>query len=475
MLKLFKNKAFWKSALTLAVPVAIQNMLISSFTLADTLLVSQLGDIALSSVGMVGQWGWLMNMILVGFASGTTVFVSQNWGIKNLKKIHSVCGIAVLSVLAVSLIFTVVSLTAPEAVIKMFNSDPEIIKAGKEYITVVAFSYTAVAITNILSAVLRSCENVKLPMYVSAFTTILNIFLDYSMIFGKFGFERMGIKGAALATTVSAWSGVALIILISVIQKNIIIAKPSEVFGFTLDEVKGFYKKAFPVVFNEGMWGAGTFVFNLIYANMGYEYFAALTILRSFENIAFVFFIGLCNAAVVMIGKSVGMGEIEKGVEDSKRFSIFVPLFAVFISVLILIFRPQLVGLFNMGNNISKTTLDTALFIMAVYAFELPIRMVPYIQVVGIFRSGGDTVNGVKYDLFCLWCLSIPATLIAVYAFKAPFVVAFIVMYVFEDYFKTFLCLKHYRSLKWIKPVTPQGKAGYERYFNKRGEQKEIG
>ena len=86
MLKLFKNKAFWKSALTLAVPVAIQNMLISSFTLADTLLVSQLGDIALSSVGMVGQWGWLMNMILVGFASGTTVFVSQNWGIKNLKK-----------------------------------------------------------------------------------------------------------------------------------------------------------------------------------------------------------------------------------------------------------------------------------------------------------------------------------------------------------------------------------------------------
>ena len=128
-----------------------------------------------------------------------------------------------------------------------------------------------------------------------------------------------------------------------------------------------------------------------------------------------------------------------------------------------------------MGNNISKTTLDTALFIMAVYAFELPIRMVPYIQVVGIFRSGGDTVNGVKYDLFCLWCLSIPATLIAVYAFKAPFVVAFIVMYVFEDYFKTFLCLKHYRSLKWIKPVTPQGKAGYERYFNKRGEQKEIG
>lgn len=475
MLKLFKNKAFWKNALTLAVPVALQNMLTSSFTLADTLLVSRLGDVALSSVGMVGQWGFLMNMALVGICAGTTVFVSQFWGIKNIKRIRSTCGIALVFGIFVALVFTSVSLIIPSSVLRMFNSDSRIIAAGTDYLTVVAYSYFAVAITNVLSAVLRSMEEVRLPMYVSAFTTVLNIFLDYCMIFGKIGFKEIGIKGAALATAVSAWAGVGLIVAASFIKKNILIARLSEIFLFSRKELCEYCRKAAPVVFNEAMWGAGTFVFNLIFANMGYEYFAALTILRSFENIAFVFFIGLCSASCVMIGKSMGMGEIERGIEDSKRFAIMVPLVAAFISVIIILLRPQLVGIFNMGNNISQTTLDTALIIMAIYAFEFPVRMIPYIQVVGIFRSGGDTVNGVKYDLSCLWLISIPATLIAVHVFHASFAVAFAVMYIFEDYVKTFLCIRHYRSLKWIKPVTEEGRAGLEKYINNKGSGDKIG
>lgn len=468
MFKLFNDKGFWKTALKLAVPVALQNMLTSSFTLADTLLVSQLGDVALSSVGMVGQWGWLMTMILFGFASGATVFVSQFWGIKDIKRIRKTTGIALVSVLAVSGVFTVIGLTLPTYVIRMFNSDPQIIAEGTKYLTVVAYSYIAVAIMNVLSAVLRSVEKVKLPMYISAFTTLLNIFLDYCMIFGKFGFAEMGVRGAALATTVSAWLGVALIVLISLIEKNILIARFSETFSFSFAQFKEFYKKALPVVFNEGMWGAGNFVFNLIFANMGYEYFAALTIIRSFENIAFAFFIGLGNACSVMIGKSVGKGKIERGITDSKRFTILVPLASVFVGILILIFRRQLIGIFNMGSSISDLTLNTAMIIMTIYAVEMPIRNIQYLQIVGIFRSGGDTVTGVKFDLSTLWMMSLPATLIAVYIIKVPFVVAFAVMYIFDDYPKTVLCLRYYRSLKWLKPVTDEGKAALKEFKNKR-------
>ena len=468
MLKLFKDKGFWKTALKLAVPVALQNMLTSSFTLADTLLVSNLGETALSSVGMVGQWGWLMTMVLVGFSSGTTVFVSQFWGIRDIKRIRSTCGIALISVLAVSGVFSAVSIIAPSYVLRMFNSDAAIINEGVKYLLCVVYSYTAVAITNILSAVLRSVEKVKLPMYVSAFTTVLNIILDYCMIFGKFGFPEMGIKGAAIATSVSAWAGVVLIVTVSLIQKNILIAPPREIFGFSKREFAVFYKKAMPVVFNESMWGLGTFAFNIIFGNMGYEYFASLTILRSFENIAFIFFIGLCSASSVMIGKSVGKGKIERGIEDSKRFAVIVPAAAVIVGIFIFIFRKQLIGIFNLSSNISKVTLDTAMIIMAIYAFELPVRMIPYIQVVGIFRSGGDTVTGVKYDLCTLWFMSLPATLVAVYLLKAPFVVAFAVMYIFEDYAKTALCLRYYRSLNWLKPVTEEGRLALEEFKKQR-------
>ncbi|MDE5964595.1 MAG: MATE family efflux transporter, partial [Eubacterium sp.] len=95
MTRLFNDKKFWKTAVRLTVPVALQNLLTSSFTLADTLLVSSLGTVALSAVGMIGQWAWLMNMILVGFCSATSVFISQYWGIQDLKKIRHIGGISI--------------------------------------------------------------------------------------------------------------------------------------------------------------------------------------------------------------------------------------------------------------------------------------------------------------------------------------------------------------------------------------------
>lgn len=458
MIRLFNDKKFWKNAVKLTVPVALQNLLTSSFTLADTLLVSSLGTVALSAVGMIGQWAWLMNMMLVGFCSATSVFISQYWGIQDLKKIRHIGGISIVFSLAVSVLFTVVSIVIPQYVIRIFNSDPEVVAVGAEYLKVVAFSYIPIALTNILAAVLRAVEDVKLPMYASAFTTVLNIFLDYAMIFGKFGFSQMGVKGAALATVISAWLGVVMIVVISLFQKNIIAAESKEFFKFNRAEIKEYLKKAIPIVINESMWGLGTFTYNIIYGNMGYEYFSALTIVRSFENICFVLFIGICSASSVMIGKSIGMGEIKKGIEDSKRFSIIVPVIAAAVSVLIVVFRHQLVSLFNMGSNISQLAIDTAGVMMLIYAIAFPFRMFPYLQIVSIFRSGGDTFTGAKFELICLWLMSVPATLIAVYVFKVPFLVAYAIMYIFEDIPKVICCLKFYFSKKWIKPVTEEGK-----------------
>ena len=468
MLKLLNDKGFWKTALRLATPIVLQNILISSFTLADTLFVSQLGDVSLSAVGMIGQWGWLLNMALIGIGSGTSVFVAQYWGVKEIKKINMTCGISTVSAILISGLFTIVSLLFPTMVVNIFNNNPVVVTEGASYLMIVCLSYPAIAITNILSSVLRSVESVKLPTYVSVITTILNIFLDYGMIFGRFGFEKMGIKGAALATTISAWVGVILILVISFITKNILYAPLKNTFGFKWSDVKFFYQKALPVIFNESMWGAGTFVFNIIFGHMGHEYFAAITILRSFENIAFVFIIGICNACSIMVGKSVGKGKIERGIQDTKRFLIIFPIISIVIATIIYVFRAEFIGIFNIGNNISELTLNSAMSIMAFYAFEFTIRQVPFLTIVGIFRSGGDTVTGVKYDLLTLWGLSIPATIISVYILKVPFTVAFAVMYIFEDYIKTVMCLKYYKSMKWIKPVTDEGKVGLEKYLQKK-------
>ncbi len=469
MINTLKDKGFWKVAIKLATPIVLQNILISSFTLADTLFVSQLGDVALSAVGMIGQWGWLLNMILIGISSGTSVFVAQYWGVKEIKKINLTCGIATLSAIFISSVFMLISLLFPEGVINIFNDDSKVVSDGISYLLIVCFSYPAVAITNILSSVLRSAENVKLPMYVSVITTVMNIVLDYAMIFGKFGFSQMGIKGAAIATSISAWVGVVLILVISFLSKNILYAPFKNTFCFKINDIKVFYCKAMPVIFNETMWGAGTFVFNIIFGHMGYEYFAAITILRSFENISFVFIIGLCNACSIMVGKSIGQGKIKRGIDDTKRFMIIFPVISIIIAIITFVFREQFIGIFNMGNNISEVTLNAAMSIMAFYAFEFTVRQIPFLMIVGIFRSGGDTSKGVKYDLLTLWGLSIPATIIAVYILKVPFVVAFAIMYIFEDYIKSILCIKYYKSMRWIKPVTEEGRMGLKEYFHKKG------
>ena len=465
MAKLFNDKNFWKKTAGLALPVAMQNMLTSSFTLVDTLLVSRLGDKSLAAVGMAGQWGWLMNMIIFGICSATGVFVSQYWGVKDKKNIHVTMGISLTISLAVSAVFFALSFFAPNSVIHLFNSNTGVIDEGSKYLVIIAFSYPAVAITNILSVVLRSTEKVRLPMYISAITTVLNIGLDYCMIFGNFGFRKMGISGAALATLISAWVGVIVLILLSLAQKNIIIAPVKDVFSIKKQNVAAFSKKAIPVILNESLWGGGTFLYTLIFSNMGYEYYAAITILKSFENIEYVFFIGLCNASAVMIGKSVGKGEIERGLTDSRRFMIIVPAASVLIGIIAIIFRAPLVNIFDMGNNISQLTITTAIQLIVIYSIELPMRTLGYTMIVGILRAGGDTLSAAKYDLASLWLFSLPATVIAAYVLKLPFIWCYIVMFAFEDYIKIFFTIRRYKTKKWILPVTTEGKIGLDKYL----------
>ena len=170
-----------------------------------------------------------------------------------------------------------------------------------------------------------------------------------------------------------------------------------------------------------------------------------------------------------MIGKSIGKGNVQRGIEDSKRFSIIVPVIAIIVSILIVVFRAQLVGVFNMGSNISSLALETAYTLMIIYALAFPLRMFAFLQIVAIFRAGGETVTGAKAELACLWLLSIPATLVAIYLFKVPFVIAYLIMYIFEDVPKVIFCIRFYFSKKWIKPVTREGILGLERYNESRG------
>ena len=466
--KYFGDMGFWRIALKLAFPVAMQNLLTSSFILVDTIMVGQLGDLSLSAVGMAGQFGWFLNMITFGMCSGAAVFISQYWGAKDTTGIRRTYGIAVVSVCLISALFFVIGLLFPEGVVRIFNREPDVVEAGAAYLRIACWSYLATGVNMVFCIVLRSTENVKLPMYVSLVTTVLNAFMDYGLIFGAFGMPEMGIRGAALATVISAWAGPVLILAVSAIQRNMLISPIKELFGFNKRSIAEYYEKATPVIINETLWGFGTLLFSVIFANLGYQYYAAVTIFRTFENISFVFFIGLCSASSIMVGKNVGAGHIKRAVEDSRRFVLFVSLCSVLTGVLIIIFRFQLASVFNLSGSITQETLKLTASLLLVYGIELPVRNLPYILIVGTFRPGGDTKIGMKLDLLSLWLCSVPLTTLAAFVFKLPFIAVFAIMYAAEDYLKVILCVKYYFTYNWLRPVTDQGIKGLEEFYESR-------
>ena len=458
------DKPFWRVTARLALPIALQNVLTSSFTLVDTMMVSRLGDVTLSAVGMAGQWGWMSMLIGFGLCSGMSVFVSQFWGVRDLKGIRRVMGIAMTTALLLSFTFFLVAFTAPAFVLGLFNEDPAVVAIGCRYLRVVCFSYPAVVLTGIFATVLRNTEQVKLPLYVSMVTTVVNAVCNYGLIFGRLGMPELGVEGAAIATCISSWLGPVLLLLVSARQKNLLVGPLRELVAFGWRDLKTFFGRALPVLVNEAMWSLGIVVLNMIYSNQGYEYYAGMTVFKTISDLCFAFYMGLGNACVIMVGKSVGQGKIARAVQDATRFTFLVPLSGVLIGGLTILFRHQLVSIFAMGDNLSPLTLQTALSVILFCCLEVPFRNITYVQVVGVFRSGGDTFNGMIYDLGSLWLVAVPAAFLAANVLHLPFLGVVAAAYLGEDIPKSLLCLRHFRTKRWLKPVTPEGKAGLEEY-----------
>jgi putative MATE family efflux protein len=419
---------------------------------------------------MAGQWSWLLNIFLFGVSSGAAIFISQYFGVDDRKGIHRTSGIALFSGLVLGALFMLAAVLCPSVVMRIFGDEEAVIAEGVAYLRIAGFSYFAVVISGVWSSVLRSTAQVKLPMYVSLITTVENAVLNYLFIFGGPGIPAMGIRGAALATVISSWTGAILLLVLSMRKGNILYAPVHELFRFTKASLILFYRKALPVIANESMWGLGTFCYNAIFGALGYENYEAVTILRTFESIAFAFFVGLCNACCVMVGKSVGAGKIERAWQDARRFTILIPAVSLVVGWVIILFRAPLVSVFNLSGNISGSVLLTAQSLLTVYALEIPLRNIPYIQIVGVFRSGGDTTTGVVYDLACLWGLSLPVTLITAFVLDLPFVAVFTIMYLSEDIIKSVLCIRHFRSARWLRPVTPEGKSGLDAWKSAKAE-----
>ncbi len=448
--KWFGNRTFWKASLRLALPIAFQNLLTSSFALVDTIMVGSLGDVPLAAVGMAGQWSWLLNIVMFGFTSGASVFIAQYWGRRQMEGIHHTYGLALSGASVIALLFTAVGFAAPEWVIRCFSPDPVVIELGAEYLRYACWSYVGIAINQVACTALRSTEEVKLPMYISMVSVAANAFFNAVFIYGLLGAPAMGVRGAALATAISSWISPILLYAISWARKNILRVPVSRMFGFSWAFVRQYVVVSLPVLLNESIWAGGTVCYNMIFGHMGTQHYSALTVFRSIEGLTFVFFVGLCHACAVQVGKSVGHGDYDQATADGRRYALIIPLLSVAVGLVMIALRPVLLLPFNVAPEVA----ETAKTIILIYGLELGLRNIPYSMIVGIFRAGGDTRIGLMCDILTVWLMALPLTFLCGIVWHVPFVWTYLVMLLTEDIVKVAICLVRFRSRRWIRPVS---------------------
>lgn len=445
------NKNFFKNMIRLAFPIAMQQLLVSCAQLVDTAMVTRLGNVVVSSVGVSSRWIFLMNLFYFGISSGAAAMIAQFWGAKDKESIKKSYGNALVFGVGVAVVFTCCMFLIPELMIKVFSSEQAVIETAAQYMQIVAFMGIFSAFNQITCTALRATERVNPPLFTSVAAVVVNTALNYIFIYGKLGMPAMGIRGAALATLISTVFQSLLLFIVVRTSEEIFSAPIKDFFKLNFKFIKRFSIVCLPVVFNEAMWAMGTNIYSMVFARQGSEAYAGYTIFSSIEQVAFVFFVGICHACSIMTGKTIGEGDEKGAYRLAKKFVIMTPLIGVVTGCVLALFREPLLSLLDIE---TQGAFDIASKLILVYCLWLPVRNIPCTLIVGTFRAGGDTKIGILYDCLSLYLVSVPVIIVLGLVIKVDFVYLIVAMYLCEDIPKTIMSLCRFKSKKWIRNLT---------------------
>lgn len=449
MKSFFLDRKFFSQLLRLASPIILQQFIFSSLGMIDTMMIGQMGDVAVAAVGIANQVFFLVNLLLFGITSGSAIFTAQYWGKKDIPRIKQVLGLSLVLSLVGAGIITLIAILSPEAVIRLYTADPDVIKLGGEYLQIVAISYLFAAISYSFFVILRSIENVQLPMITSIFALSINTLLNYGLIFGNFGLPQLGVEGAATATVIARLFEVCLILFL-VYRKNLpLAARPIELVRWDLIRLGKFFRTTLPVIITEIIWSLGTTTYNAIYAHISTQAIAAYNVALSVDRLVFVIFIGLGNACAIMIGNKIGEDDRDKASLYGKKFLLLGSSFALFLGLLMLLVKDPLISLFG----VTPETTRLSEYIMLVMIFSLPIRSMNLILLIGILRSGGDTIYAFFIDAGVIWIIGVPLAYIGAFVFHLPIHWVYL-MVVTEEIVKMSLGLARFFKGRWIHTLT---------------------
>ncbi len=454
-MKLLRDRDFFKSMRRLALPIAIQNLLMAAFQLADTTMVSKLGNEAMAGVSMAGRWNFIMMISLFGINSGAAILYSQYKGVNDEAGIRRVYGFALINTMALVLLFGAAMALFPHELVKVFAGDnnPEAVRLGAEYMQIIAFNCLVMGFNFATSLMLRSTEEVRIPLYTTILAVLLNTGMNWLLIQGNWGFPKLGVKGAAIATILSGLVQVCILVTALRIKKHPALTHLRELFVYNKQMVIKFYKVAMPVIINEVLWSLGSSIYMFVFGRVGgVNGVPAYALYTSIDQLLFAFVIGMGSACGVMVGKAVGAGDNDSALANAKKFLVFGTVFATFMGIVELLLRVPIINLISPPD---QATGELATQLLLIGGFCLPLKMLGMLFIVAIFRAGGRPTLAAVIDVVAVWLVGAPAVVLAGFVFKLPFIWIFAMIFV-EDVVKVVVGLIFFFRKNWMKNLTEQ-------------------
>ena len=412
-----REKGFYKNLAALTAPVVLQNIITTSLGFADIFMVGLLGNAEMAAVTAANVPVFIIQVVLFGFQSGMAVLVSQYWGRGDTENINRCLGVALYAATGFAALVALATFLFPAQVLRLITPNEELVGLAVNYIRLVGFSYIFNSVSSIYAGVQRSTEFPAFGMILFGISMCVNTFLNFVLIFGRFGAPAMGVTGAAAATLASrvvefaAAAGFALHSRRLPLRWGCIL-RPGR------DILRRFLRYSTPVVCNEAMWSLGTSMLTVIMGHMDNSqdmlavYSVSWTLL-------------LCS---MLVGGAVMV-----------LLLILLPVF----------FQPVLFPLFQL----SPGAAEAATYLAVIYALFMPMRAFDITNITGVLRAGGDAKAASLIDIGPLWLVAIPLMALTGLALDAPTWAVCLAMQA-ENLLKCPIGLVRFHSKRWINDVT---------------------
>ena len=448
---MIKEKTFYKSFMVLALSLALQNLLTYGVNLMDTMMLGRYSQDAMGGVSLCNQVQFLLQMLVVGAGEGAVVLGAQYWGKNELDPIPHIIGAALRFGGALAVVMFAVVLAFPRQLLCLLSNDENVIGQGVQYFQIICFTYIIFTVTNILVASLRSVGIVKIGYIISFSTLCITTCLNYLLIYGRFGFPELGVRGAAIATLISRCVELLIVAYYLKCREQRLCLTLKRLLRIDTSYIRDYARISSPVLINQALWGVAQMVQTGILGHLGGDVTAANAIAVQVYQVLSVVAYGAASASGIVVGKTIGSGRKEELHPLVTTLQVIFLVIGVFSGLAIFLLRSPILAVF--GGTLTERAHALSMQFMVVMAVTTVGTAYQMACDNGIIRGGGDTAFSAKMNLFSMWLIVVPFSAMAAFWWKsAPVVVFFLLKW--DQLYKIIPVTIRLHSWKWVKTVT---------------------